>query len=317
MPRLVFLDVGHGSCAIAYAGKEAIMFDIPPGMAVLKFLRSRGIAVIRHLVVSHADKDHLGGVAAVLASGVRIDKVWVLDDQENQTQHYLHLRKAFAGARKEGNRSLGRGFPHSEQGPAIWGGLEVEWLGPNHEDRMGPGDRNSLSVVARLIQRFGKEVRGLALLPGDLTWQGFERLDKGRDWRAEWLAVPHHGGLGGSRSETVTLMDSLLDLTEAQSVFFSFGRDRYGLPIPEVVRRVRERSVRVRCSQLSRRCSEHLPQVRSQTGIVAQGAQRKPLHCCAGSVVIEAGEGPLLWHGAVDHDALVATLASPLCLGGD
>lgn len=314
--HLAFLDVGHGSCAVVYGDGEAVMFDAPPGEALHKFLRSRRIAVIRHLVISHADKDHLGGAVAIHESGIPIEKVWILDDQENRTLQYMRLRAAFASARGKGNKVLRRGFPHSDEEAAAWEDFRVQWLGPNHEDRMTAGNRNSLSVVARLVRSDGAGDRGLALFPGDLTWRGYRSFADSaaeREWSADWLAVPHHGGSGGSKDETVALVDELLLKTGANSVFFSFGRNRYALPIPEVVQRVLERGAKVRCSQLSQHCSSSLPGARSGVGVVAQGAQTHPIACCAGSILMDVRNTPLRWPGSSAHDVFVGSLESPMC----
>jgi beta-lactamase superfamily II metal-dependent hydrolase len=312
LAKLALLDVGHGCAAVVYGGKEAVVFDCPPGLVLPKFLIQHGVAVVRHLIISHGDKDHMGGVAALINSGIAVERIWLLDDQENNTMHYQQVAKAFAAARAAGNRRLSRHFPHSDATAAEWGNFAVEWIGPNHEDRMLPGDRNSLSVIARLVL----QAKGIALFTGDVTYNGLAQLDAQRDWSADWLIAPHHGGLCGTPKETQLLIRTLLDRTNASSVYFSFSRDRYNLPLDDVVNEIASRGPRIsiRCSQLSRACSPSLNYSRDSLGVVAQGAQEQPIKCCAGSVLVTvSSSGDIVFPGAPRHDELVRQFPDRLC----
>lgn len=74
---LTVVDVGQGLAAVVETRQRVLVFDSGPRwrgggsaaqVTLLPYLRSRGIRRIDRLVVSHADQDHAGGVAAVLAA---------------------------------------------------------------------------------------------------------------------------------------------------------------------------------------------------------------------------------------------------------
>jgi len=309
--RLAFLDVGQGNCAVLYAGKSSIVFDCPPGSILPRFLRSRGIASVDHLVISHSDKDHSGGVRALIASGVDVRRLWILDDQLNETRHYHGIARAFADARSKGAGEMRRGVPHSDSETVNWGEYGIEWLAPNHEDRMLRGSRNSLSVVSRLCH---SDV-GLVLFPGDLDLAGYTALGaNARDWRAEWLVAPHHGGLTGTQAETVEFLGMLRERTEAKYVLFSFARDnRWEYPRPGTVEKVRRLGASAVCTQLAKSCAEDLPTERRGSGLPAAGARGAGLSCCAGSLLLELRGGVVAWEGQEDHQGLVSGFLGARC----
>jgi beta-lactamase superfamily II metal-dependent hydrolase len=309
--RLALMDVGHGNCAVVFGGKEAIVFDAPPGSFLVKFLRSHGVALVTHLVLSHADLDHIGGVDLLIASGIDVETIWVCDDQANPSSAYERLRTAFKNARLRGNTRIRRGHPDSDQADVRWGALGMQWLGPNPEDRMALGNRNSLSVVARLT--FGS--RGVAIFPGDLDLPGYQRLSPETDWSCDWLVAPHHGGRVKSLGDEGALIRLLLEKTGAAYVFFSNSRRRFDLPRRDVVAAVLEGGgeTSIRCSQLSKFCSQNVPVHRLEKGPISAGARWDPMECCAGTITLDLDEAFTAWAGRESHDRFVRSFQARLC----
>jgi competence protein ComEC len=75
--RLTALDVGQGGAAVLETATQTLVFDTGPPFGdtadagervVWPYLRSRGIRRIDHLLVSHGDADHAGGLASLLAA---------------------------------------------------------------------------------------------------------------------------------------------------------------------------------------------------------------------------------------------------------
>jgi competence protein ComEC len=71
------LDVGQGLSIVARTRRHTVIFDTGPSFrggssaaktVVLPYLASRGIRRVDKLIVSHADLDHAGGVAAIVAA---------------------------------------------------------------------------------------------------------------------------------------------------------------------------------------------------------------------------------------------------------
>ncbi len=309
--RIGLLDVGHGSCLVAYGAKEAVVVDSPPGDTLVRFLRRNGVAVVRHVVITHADKDHCGGLVALLQSGIDVETIWILDDQKNVTGHYRRVVEAMRSARSVGNTLLKRGYPHSDAQPATWGKVRIEWLAPNHEDRMLSGERNTLSVGLRLVVGG----LGVAVVLGDMDSKGYARLRLPRDLASQWLIAPHHGGLVGSETETQAMYDDLLSRTGARYVFFSIGRRRQQNPQPALLDWLRRDygDCYVCCTQLSRNCSQDLPAIRRDRGSISRGARTSPIECCAGTVVLRLSADGMIWDGEANHKDLVDGIPSRLC----
>lgn len=314
--KIALLDVGHGYCAVAYSGKEAVVIDCPPSPVVLRFLQRVGIARVRHLIVSHSDRDHSGGLAT-LVKGISVDQVWVLDDHANDTKNWNEFRETFVRAYESG-APLRRGIPSVQRKGVRFGCLDFRWLGPNHWDKLGPGDRNGLSVITSVVHR--DYDKGLMVFTGDLTWEGlvlalrsYEHTQ--RYWPADWLAAPHHGGLGGSEAQTVKLMESLLKLCRPVYVHFSFSRRKYGLPRPQLISLLRsvDAPPKVRCSQLSKNCAESVPHDRLGSGEIAQGARQSPIECCAGTIILDVSDGDTSWGGDRAFEGFLRSVGRRLC----
>ncbi len=68
VPSLTILDVGHGSCAILAEAGRIIVFDAGPKSGLLEFLRQHQIDTIDLVMISHADRDHIEGLIAILGT---------------------------------------------------------------------------------------------------------------------------------------------------------------------------------------------------------------------------------------------------------
>lgn len=284
-----------------------MVIDCPPGPEFQSFMASSGIAHITDLVISHAHKDHLGGLAALYRSGVEIDRIWICDDQANKTEPYELVRRVFAEARRvrreKGLPPITRGYPHAEQEGPLLSEAQLEFLAPLHESVAGRAskDTNRLSVVVRILYKG----EGVALLPGDLDYGGFQEFmtEMNPDMRARWLVAPHHGGLAGTSQQTIDLMKELLAATGAPNVFFSFaGNGQHGHPREEVVLAVTASpgQAAVRCSQMARKCLSESDSVATVNWPT-----------CAGTVALRLDAEPH-WNES-NHDAFVSSLASPMC----
>src|SRR5690606_33975349 len=78
-PRVTFLAVGHGDAAVLELSGATLLIDAgdAPRVArnvILPYLRYRGISKLDAVLITHADRDHYGGMAAVVA-GIAVGKV--------------------------------------------------------------------------------------------------------------------------------------------------------------------------------------------------------------------------------------------------
>ena len=179
--RLTLFDVGQGLSALVQTKQHALLFDAGPGdpegsnageSAVVPSLRVLGVNQLDLIMLSHADSDHAGGLAAV--------------------------RRAF-----QGPVSTSASTKISDSSACIagqkwqWDGVEFVVLHPN------PGLpylANQSSCVLK-IQSPGSTAS--ALLPGDIDAVIESRLvrTQAEQLPASLLVSPHHGSAGSSSVE--------------------------------------------------------------------------------------------------------------------
>ncbi|MBT8092209.1 MAG: DNA internalization-related competence protein ComEC/Rec2 [Gammaproteobacteria bacterium] len=205
------LDVGQGLAAVIQTSSSTVVYDTGVSFrnggsmaerVIVPFLRSRGITEIDWLIVSHADIDHSGGVAAVLEYA-RVGEVLLGEP--------LPTMIAEARACQEGQSWQADGARFSVLHPA--------------RDHAATG--NNASCVLRVeIGRYA------LLLSGDIEASAEHRLLQGRPLRpVDVVVVPHHGSLTSSSGELVAALSPELAIVPA-----GYG-NRWGFPKAEVTSR--------------------------------------------------------------------------------
>jgi competence protein ComEC len=248
-----FLDVGQGDSSLVVFPRGATMLvdaggDInfgsraPDGLpaesvaidsgfsigesVVSRFLWSQGMTGLDYAVVTHADRDHVGGFSDVTRNfqvGQAITGTVPSSDEEfnglarSLARHGVPLARVGAGSRFE------------LEGVTV----EVLWPEPATGQRAASG--NDDSVVLRLI--YGSTS---ILLAGDIERRTEEALvGSGIDLGADVLKVPHHGSKTSST-------EAFLDRVRPRVAIVSVGeRSRFGHPHQEVVARYLARGTRL------------------------------------------------------------------------
>jgi competence protein ComEC len=229
------LDVGQGLAAVVRTQRHTLVYDTGPGFAsgfetgsavVLPFLQQAGVGRIDTLVLSHADKDHIGGLTG-LRRGLPIGTVL---SGEPAAFPEGQARPCRAG---EGWDWDGVHFDILHPGPrATAGDAEASPPGaggsgqrPEHNEAQG----NDSSCVLR-VGAGGAAV----LLTGDIG-RGAEAMlvrDLGPALHAEVLVAAHHGSASSSSS-------AFLAAVAPRYVLYATGfADRFGFPSPRVRERV-------------------------------------------------------------------------------
>ena len=215
--RITFLDVGQGDSILLQVPEGAVLVDQgPPEADVARQLRGLGVRRLAALVLTHPQRDHIGGAEDVLRR-LAVDRV--LDPRLAVSGPYE--RAALAEAADRGvpvvETRAGDGFR--------LGRLRLRVLWP---DRPGTAseDPNLLPVV--LLATYG-EID--ALLTADAETDVTARL---LSRRIEILKVAHHGSADSG------LADELRELRPAVAVI-SCGRDNdYGHPTPSTLAALRD-----------------------------------------------------------------------------
>lgn len=220
---LTVLDVGHGQAIVVRTASRTLLYDSGPMYSaetnagqrvVLPYLRALGIRTLDAMIITHADSDHAGGAASIMAT--------------------LPIHQLFSPVPElRGENCInGRSWE--------WDGVRFSMLypleAPTHKtDPSGRQDRhNSQSCVLR-IEAGGRSV----LLTSDIEASDEKRLllaTPPEALRSDILLVPHHGSRSSSSPAFVAAVD-------AQQQVYSVGyRNRFGHPHPAVVARYGDRA---------------------------------------------------------------------------
>ncbi len=211
--ELTLLDVGQGLSAVVRTRHHTLVYDTGPAFSsgfntgsavVLPFLRESGVERIDTLVLSHGDRDHVGGFAGI-SGAIPIGRV--LSGE----------RARLPAAHAEACRA-GQGW--------FWDGVRYDVLHPASAAAVRGNDSSCVLRVATP----GASV----LLTGDIGGAVEARLavDAGSALRSTILVAAHHG----SASSTT---DNFLQAVAPSYVLYATGyADRFGFPTAVVRKRV-------------------------------------------------------------------------------
>jgi len=218
--RLTVLDVGQGLSVVIRTARHALLYDAGPvysadadsgSRIVVPYLRATGVRKLDGVIVSHADNDHAGGAASVLAA---VPVRWLASSLP--PEHPLHA-------------ASGRSVPCYAGQHWEWDGVRFEMLHPDWASysiaRMRANDRSCVLRITAPGQR--------VLIAGDAEARSEREMlaRLGDRMRAEMLVVPHHGSTTSSTAEFIAGV-------APQNAIFTVGyRNRFGHPRPEVLQR--------------------------------------------------------------------------------
>lgn len=205
------LDVGQGLAIVMQTNSRIALYDTGPAYrngssaaesVVLPFLRSRGVDRIDRLLVSHADLDHAGGVAAITAA---LPVTTLLAGEP--------LKDVRSGACSAGQRWT-------------WDGIDFSVLHPGVAPLPEGNDRSCVLLV---------EAGGFRLLlTGDIERAAeHELIRTGQLPNVQIATVPHHGSRTSSSKPFVQALQADFALVSA-----AYG-NHWGFPKDDVVERWR------------------------------------------------------------------------------
>jgi len=243
--RTTFLDVGQG---------DATLLELPDGQTVLidggaayerwdmgrmvvgPYLWDRGIRKIDHLVATHPQLDHVGGLAWIIqhfdighywTNGVPRSEPFYQKLNEAVMEKHLVEQVAWAGKDLIGGSTC-----------------PLHSLNPPRPERRGSqalaensrgAELNNLSVVLSLT--CGKHS---ILLTADAEVQALERMASNPEVHATTLVkIPHHGAKSSFNAEWFNR------LTAKTAVVSAGQRNRYGHPAPSVLKHYDQKGIAV------------------------------------------------------------------------
>ncbi len=250
VPRACFdyhvLDVGQGLAVVVQTADRALLFDTGPAFrsgadtaarVVLPFLAYRGIDRLDIVVVSHADLDHAGGIASLLA-GTDVGRVISGEPLAGMA----HARA-----------------PCVDGDAWRWDEVDFRVLHPRANT---PWRGNNASCVLEIAAGDKR-----MLLTGDIESPVEILLDYRDKLRPVYaLTVPHHG----SRTSSA---DALVQATRPTLAIVSASRsNRWGFPKEDIVERWRRSGARIYSTATSGAISQRLCPT-GEPGAVAEARQ--------------------------------------------
>ncbi|MFH9353516.1 ComEC/Rec2 family competence protein [Kitasatospora sp. NPDC017646] len=326
--EVLILDVGHGNSAVLREGDRCVIVDAKSDKLLYRTLIDTGIRRIEHLVLSHADTDHIQGALRLLTlEKFQIGTVWANSDSTKDTKKWDELLAVLSDRADAGIFSVRIGISNADGSQLSLDRIGIEILHPTLRDiGHGPGSRgrfrpeittNGMSVVLHVTL----EGNPALLLPGDINSSGFEEMARrAKTISSHVLVYPHHGGHSDSTEEG-EFAKLLCDVVEPKVVLFSMGRGNYENPLPEVVEKIKTSfpEVRMACTQLSRHCHSIVPSQVPRDYLLSRPSAGRALGtCCAGTVRITIRDGDVVVDPPRDkHRAWIReNVNSPMCTEG-
>ena len=220
-----YIDVGEGDSALITCGDDAMLIDAGDptmGTTVRLYLKNHGITHLKYLLLTHSDKDHIGGAASVI-SNFDIDEIFMCR-YEKDNDVYLNLLNEID------YKSMTWRTP--DVGEVLsFGDSEITVVAPNREY-----DNPNDSSIAVLI-RHGDDsflFTGDAEAPAEA-----DIIANGLDIHATVYKVGHHG------SRTATSQEFLDKVAPSVGIVSCAKDNDYGHPHIETLEKLKDRGVKL------------------------------------------------------------------------
>lgn len=184
--RVTFLDVGKGDCILIEQNGAFALIDA--GYAdtaedVIAFLREQGVETLEAMIVTHYDKDHVGGASAV-ARAFPVKQLY-LPGYEGSSKHYTALMTAVAEQEIPCQQvTEDVSFTLAEIGFTVFAS-DVEYVSGGEKE----ANDNDVSLVVSAT--YGKDSY---LFAGDIEKPGISAYLAAGHGTFDVLKMPHHGG---------------------------------------------------------------------------------------------------------------------------
>ncbi|MCR5421294.1 MAG: MBL fold metallo-hydrolase [Lachnospiraceae bacterium] len=183
---VTFFDVGKGDCILIHQNNSNILIDAgykKTADTIILKLNKLGIKNIDHMIITHYDKDHVGGAASI-AETFNIEQLY-LPDYEGESSKYDDLMEII-------NK---KSIPYtiiSEDTVIREAGMQLNIFAskidyiPSDKDK--EGNDNDVSLVTALYCN-----EDSYLFAGDIEEDGINAYLSEHDETYDILKIPHHG----------------------------------------------------------------------------------------------------------------------------
>jgi competence protein ComEC len=225
-----FLDVGQAQSVVAVKDNRALVYDVGFGRdgfnasdaVIVPFLKSRHIRSVDHLIVSHKDTDHSGGLKSLLESAYAPRHLVIPESLDHVMINAEGLGQSADVSRCNKDQRF------------LWGEVEVHYLWPKEEHKELSSNDSSCVVFL--------EYQGVSiLLTGDVTASVESKLIEQYEARlkkVDIMSVPHHGSKTSSSPEFLDAVDARWAVSSSGSL------NRFNHPAPTIVDRYQVRGIK-------------------------------------------------------------------------
>ena len=211
--KITFIDVGKGDCILVQTGENTVMIDTgykETAKSVSKYLQDHEITKIDAMIISHYHKDHVGGAASLIKSGIPITTIYMPDYEGTRTVYEEMLEELKKHTEIETVRlTEQQSFTLGEAAYTLYPSA-IAFDGDNDNDV-------SMAAVVRYKDRS-------AFFAGDLEDPGIDSLLNYADQNnisleCDILKLPHHGAQG-------EYTEKLINRVKPQSVIITDGGNK-------------------------------------------------------------------------------------------
>ena len=251
VPKIVFLDIGQGDATLIDAGDDLqILIDGGDGRDILDRLGEhlpfydRKIELV---VMTHPDKDHLGGlvevlkyyeVGQILETGIKCDKVICEEWDRLIKEKNIPVEYAEFGQRiRTGSMELAVLYPFkSLEGKEVKNSNDVSIV---LRAVVGDSFRTGENSGEIDLEQESWSKKADVLFTGDAGYPvEKELLGKNINVKARILKVSHHG----SKHAT---SNTFLQAVNPEKAIISVGKNSYGHPAEELLNRLKNMSIEI------------------------------------------------------------------------
>lgn len=244
--RVCCLNVGDADAIILTTNKSAVLIDA--GIKgcdkdIEQNLRQRGIKKLDCMIISHFDKDHVGG-AAGLIKDIAIGAVYQSAFPGDSEEYYKYLKAA-------GKHDI-EPVTVTEDLSLILDGMEIT-IYPTVKAAEDISDSNNSSLIVRV--KYGERV---FLFTGDAGQERLQELINTGSEVCDVLKVPHHGRwqellkplatLSGARYAVISCSGEDSEISRTVSLFEELGAEVFITGKGSVVIRCDGKNIDIRYS---------------------------------------------------------------------
>ena len=232
-----FFDAGKADAILLTSGEAAVLVDCGEksfGGTILRKLAELGIEKLDALIITHFDKDHVGGAAKVLG-GIAVDRVLQND------------RRAEGSEAEKYRRALGKAgiepLTVTESVDLVFGGMTITVDAPR-QSRYGSDDSNNASLIVSV-----SDGTHTVLLPGDAESERIAEFLASSSAACDVLKLPHHGRMSAG---TEALLRAA---SPAYAVITSSDKEPEDAYLPELLESLGLQVFLTRTAPVTVRCS--------------------------------------------------------------